>query len=212
MHSSSSRRQRLISMNNIGTPARMYKYVKRKLLNYSLLGARENFKDQHFSPPTKLLQSTWITSKSSPKLQRWWTKKIPKIIIPRQIPSSQDFWLLKNIFSKVFFKRYRVSVPPRLSSISFGMDQCLFIVIMTGITICDWQVWLGLLMFWSIRLGNHKKTKDSGARRPRAVFLVSSSFEVGKVWYEKFCTRTIAVFFKVESTEIHTLKNPQICN
>ena len=125
-------------------------------------------------------------------------KKIPKIIIPRQIPSSQDFWLLKNIFSKVFFKRYRVSVPPRLSSISFGMDQCLFIVIMTGITICDWQVWLGLLMFWSIRLGNHKKTKDSGARRPRAVFLVSSSFEVGKVWYEKFCTRTIAVFFKVE--------------
>ena len=137
------------------------------------------------------------------KLWRWTKNKI----IPN---SSQDFDCSK-IFSKVFFKR-RVSVPPRLSSISFGMDQCLFIVIMTGITICDWQVWLGLLMFWSIRLGNHKKTKDSGARRPRAVFLVSSSFEVGKVWYEKFCTRTIAVFFKVESTEIHTLKNPQICN
>ena len=146
------------------------------------------------------------------------------VLLPRTILLSRSSintkrqiqWFRSNhleIFSSNFlYHDMSASVPGRLSSISFGMDQCLFIVIMTGITICDWQVWLGLLMFWSIRLGNHKKTKDSGARRPRAVFLVSSSFEVGKVWYEKFCTRTIAVFFKVESTEIHTLKNPQICN
>ena len=99
-----SRRQRLISMNNIGTPARMYKYVKRKLLNYSLLGARENFKDQHFSPPTKLPQSTRITSKSSPKLQRWWTKKYLRSSYP-------DRFLQVKIFdcSKIFFQKYFLS-------------------------------------------------------------------------------------------------------
>ena len=80
------------------------------------------------------------------------------------ITKRQIQWFRSNhleIFSSNFlYHDMSASVPGRLSSISFGMDQCLFIVIMTGITICDWQVWLGLLMFWSIRLGNHKKIRE----------------------------------------------------
>ena len=86
---------------------------------------------------------------------------------PFYYPASskrQIQWFRSNhleIFSSNFlYHDMSASVPGRLSSISFGMDQCLFIVIMTGITICDWQVWLGLLMFWSIRLGNHKKIRE----------------------------------------------------